>query len=493
MAGPEVAVLSVGAKQLAALKAGQVVIIGDVMLDHYVDGAVSRISPEAPVPILHVRDERFVAGGAANVAANVAALGGAVTLLGAVGDDGAAAQLANVLRPHEGIKTIFVTVPGRPTPTKTRYLGERQQIVRVDREDTSELSPESQAFLLTKLQAALMDAGALIISDYAKGLFERAFTARAIELGRAAGLGVIVDPKQKDLSFYSGATVITPNRKELSEASGLPCETDMETLEAAERGIAVSGADILLTRSELGMSYFAQNSAPLHMPTHAREVFDVSGAGDTVVAAFALSLASGLSVSQSMWISNVAAGITIAKQGTATVHHAELAEKLALGTPSREKYEIIEDVDEMARRSAGWKRIGLSVGFANGCFDLIHPGHIRLIHAASQTCDRLIMALNSDASVRRLKGVGRPIQDQVARAEVLGAIKGVDAVTFFDEDTPLELIRKLVPDVIIKGSDYTEAQVVGGDFIKAHGGRVHLVDIKEGQSTTRLATKVRGS
>jgi D-beta-D-heptose 7-phosphate kinase/D-beta-D-heptose 1-phosphate adenosyltransferase len=479
-------------KMLDQIARGRVVIIGDVILDVYVDGEVARISPEAPVPILHVRSERYVPGGAANVAANVAALGGEAKLIGVIGADANASRLAMELAELEKLTLSLVVSDTRPTATKTRYLGGVQQILRVDREQATPLSAPLREKLLKALDTALTaDVGALILSDYAKGTFAEGFAAEVIARGRAAGVPVLVDPKARDLTVYAGATVITPNRKELQEATDLPCLSDADVVTACAKAVAATGADILLTRSELGMSYVGFQGDPVHMPTEAREVFDVSGAGDTVVAAFGLSVSAGLGVPQAMRIANLAAGVVVAKHGTAMVTAAELAAKLRRNRLIHDPFEVFENADALAERCANWRREGLTIGFANGCFDLIHPGHIRLIHGAAQTCDRLVIALNSDASVRRLKGPSRPLQNEASRAEVMSAIKGVDAVTFFAEDTPIALIRKLMPDVIIKGSDYTEEQVVGGDFVKGHGGRVVLIDLKEGHSTTQLARKAR--
>lgn len=484
---------AIGPHILPAIRKGSVTVIGDIILDHYVTGDVQRVSPEAPVPVVHVLSEHWVAGGAANVAANVASLGGRVELIGVTGQDQGARQLAGLLEGYCGLKPSLIATPTRPTAVKTRYMGGQQQIVRIDREDNTAFPPDVQRALLDKIAHALNQTSLLVVSDYAKGLFSRDFTAQVISLGVEAGIPILVDPKQRDLSYYAGATVITPNRKELFEATGLVCDTDAEVEEAAAKAIAQSGADILLTRSEQGMSYVSQRSATVHMPTEAREVFDVSGAGDTVVAAFGLALAAGLSVPQAMQISNLAAGIAVARHGTAAVPYEAVARKLWQAEADPALFEIFENVDDLAQRCQDWKRDGLSVGFANGCFDLIHPGHIRLIQEAAHACDKLVMALNSDASVRRLKGPTRPLQDEAARAEVMAAIKGVDAVTFFDDDTPMALIEKLVPDVIIKGADYTEDQVVGGEFVKSKGGRVHLVTLKDGHSTTILAKKSKQS
>lgn len=478
---------------LSRFRDAHVVVIGDVMLDHYVEGSVTRVSDEAPVPILRVRQERHVAGGAANVAMNCVALGGTATLIAVTGDDRAAGWLGDCLATADGLTPRFVIDRARPTTIKTRYLGGQQQVVRVDREDAAAITPAIEAAILDELRQALTSAAVVVISDYAKGLLTDGLLPQIAALATQAGVPVLVDPKRTDLSAYHGATIITPNRKELVAATGIDCASDAGATRAAQRAMELTGAKILLTRSEMGMSFFAPDAEPVHSPAEAREVFDVSGAGDTVIATVALALAARLDVARAMRIANVAAGIAVGKHGTATVSFAELDHALAGNRAADEADSCIAtDRAEAARRVAAWRAAGLTVGFANGCFDLIHPGHIRLITEAAAACDRLVVALNSDASVKRLKGTERPLQTEEARAQVMAAIKGVSLVTLFEEDTPLELIGALRPTIIVKGSDYREDQVVGGDLVKSWGGRVVLVDLAEGHSTTRIAQQARG-
>ena len=466
----------------------RVAVIGDVMLDCYLSGSVSRISPEAPVPVMRVTDEHAVPGGAANVAANLASLGVAVKLVGLAGQDSAREELVSLLSRMGDIDcTGIAALPGRRTTRKLRVIGAHQQIVRVDHEDDFPCSAEVEADFLKTMTSAIDAAEIVILSDYGKGVCSDRAIRAVLDHAAAAGKKVLVDPKRNDLSAYRGAFAITPNRKELSDATGLPCESDEEAALAAAAAQQVSGANILLTRSEKGMSFFPVEGTPIHLATVAQDVFDVSGAGDTVVAVLAAALAAEMPIRDAMRMANHAAGIVVSKLGTASVTREELAAALTPETVSSDINDgrLLSLDDAVALRRV-WARDKLSVGFANGCFDLIHPGHVSLIAQAAATCDRLIMALNSDASVQRLKGPSRPIQDEAARAAVMGAIKGVAAVIIFDEDTPLETIEALHPDVLIKGADYTIDKVVGADIVQKRGGRVVLAELSPGQSTSRL-------
>lgn len=477
---------------LDSLSASRVAVIGDVMLDCYLSGTVSRISPEAPVPVMRVTDEHAVPGGAANVAANLASLGLRVNLVGLTGQDIARDELVSLLTAIGNIDCSgILAVAGRRTTRKLRVIGARQQIVRVDHEDAIHCSAEIEADFLEMIRGAIDRADIILMSDYGKGVCSDRAIRSAIEHSTALGKKVLVDPKRTDFSVYRGAFVITPNRKELSDATGLPCETDEEATRAATRAQEMCGANILLTRSEKGMSFFPIDGAPFHLGTVAQDVFDVSGAGDTVAAVFAAALATGMPIRDGMRMANHAAGIVVSKLGTASVTREELAAALMAESTTSDINDgrLLTREEAVALRCA-WAREKLTVGFANGCFDLIHPGHISLIAQAAASCDRLIMALNTDASVRRLKGASRPIQDEAARAAVMGAIKGVAAVVLFDEDTPRELIEALQPDVLIKGADYSIDQVVGADFVLERGGRVVLAELAPGRSTSGIVSSV---
>ncbi|MGD0721245.1 MAG: D-glycero-beta-D-manno-heptose-7-phosphate kinase [Roseiarcus sp.] len=480
---------------LEGFDSARVAVVGDLMLDVYIQGDVERISPEAPVPVIRSTSERAVAGGAANVAANVAALGGAVRLVGLAGGDSAYERLRGLLGEIDGIDLSGMVPDGtRATTTKTRVVGHRQQIVRIDREASDAPAAAVQAALVANTNAAIDASQIAVFSDYGKGVFSDRVLAATLDHARRVGARAIVDPKRRDLSVYRGATIITPNQAELALATGRPCQSDAEAEAAARVAQDLCGADVLLTRSEKGMSYFPLRGAAIHLPTVAREVFDVSGAGDTVVAAIAIALAAGHPLVEAMRIANHAAGVVVGKFGAATVTRAELL--AAMGEASR-KGDVTDgrvlDRAELVAQRAFWRREGLTVGIANGCFDLIHPGHISLIRQAAAACDRLVVALNTDASVRRLKGPARPVQNEAARADVMGALRGVAALTFFDEDTPRQLIAAVLPDVLVKGADYAEAQVVGAEIVKAAGGSVLLAELTPGRSTSRLLSAIQSN
>jgi D-beta-D-heptose 7-phosphate kinase / D-beta-D-heptose 1-phosphate adenosyltransferase len=472
--------------------AARILVLGDVALDRYVYGDVVRISPEAPVPVLRVRSTRISPGCAANVAANIASLGGSVTMVGVVGDDSEAAQLSACVQQFgTPVQLMLVTDNSRPTTVKTRFVASGQQVVRADYEDTRPIAAVIEDKLLAAYSAALDWCQIVIVSDYNKGLLTDRVLSQVITQAKGVEKSVLVDPKRTQLADYRGATVLKPNRSELRAATGMACETDEEARLAAGHVIAATGAMVLLTRSEQGMSLFRAGAEPIHQRTDAREVFDVSGAGDTVAAVVGLAMATRLDMIEAMRLANAAAGVVVAKRDTATVTMPELSRALASSQNGFESRIMAQDA--ALRQREAWRQQGLTVGFTNGCFDLIHPGHISLLKQARGACDRLIVALNSDNSVRRLKGPNRPLQGEDARAYVMAAIEHVDLVTLFEDDTPLKLIATLKPDVLVKGADYLEEQVVGADIVKSWGGRVMLADLVPEQSTTRLVRRSGGA
>ncbi|MEQ9196991.1 MAG: bifunctional D-glycero-beta-D-manno-heptose-7-phosphate kinase/D-glycero-beta-D-manno-heptose 1-phosphate adenylyltransferase HldE [Parvibaculum sp.] len=474
--GPDIQALVEG------LARARVALAGDVMLDRFVYGEVSRISPEAPIPVLRVGDEKAMPGGAGNVARNLAALGAKVDFLSVVGDDEAGAELKTALG-AEAVTSSLTVVPGRETTVKMRFVAMGQQVLRVDRETNLPLGNAPSEKFIAGLTAALDDKDVLVLSDYGKGVLTPAVLAAAITAARGKGLPVVIDPKGRDYARYAGADVVTPNRKELGEATGLPVDSDEEIVAAARALIAAHGIGaVVVTRAQAGMSVVTANDVT-HLKAEAREVFDVSGAGDTVVSTLAAALGSGLSLPEAAALANSAAGIVVGKVGTAVVHGDELAAKLRERELSALEAKIagLESARDIVE---AWRARGLSVGFTNGCFDLLHPGHVTLLDKARTLCDRLVVGLNSDSSVKRLKGEDRPVQPEIARATVLAALQSVDLVVIFEEDTPARLIETLRPGLLVKGGDYKVSEIVGADFVQANGGRVEIVDIVPGFSTT---------
>jgi D-beta-D-heptose 7-phosphate kinase/D-beta-D-heptose 1-phosphate adenosyltransferase len=428
---------------LECLGDSTVLCVGDVMLDRFVDGTVARISPEAPIPVLSVSGERTALGGAANVARNIAALGARCVLVGAVGRDREADELAAKLGDLPGVTAHLVTCPDRPTAVKTRFVAGRAQLLRADWEIVGPLPTAAAEAIRDHALSSLDGVGALILSDYGKGVLSEAPVAALIAAARAKGLPVIVDPKGRDYAKYRGANLVTPNRAELALASDMPTEGDAAVVAACAALTEAAGlGGVLATRSEQGMTLYrtgADGPTIDHLPARAREVFDVAGAGDTVVAALASGLAAGLGARDAALLANRAAGIVVAKVGTAVAYPGEI-----LNDSHEERFAAAETkvatAAEAVDRVARWRKAGRRVGFTNGCFDLLHPGHISLIRQARAACDRLVVAINSDASVQRLKGESRPVQAESARAAVLASLEAVDLVTVFGEDTPLELI-----------------------------------------------------
>ena len=470
----------------------RVLVVGDIMLDRYVSGEVRRISPEAPIPVLRAQARRRVLGGAGNVAQNVASLGALAALVGVVGDDPAATEIADMLAETPAIAGRLIPIAGRPTAVKTRFMAGGHQLLRLDEEVAEPIDAGTEDRVLAAIAEALPDVGVVVLSDYGKGVLTDRVLREVIAMARAAGTPVIADPKRADFTAYTGVDLLTPNALEVTQATGIATGDDDSAAAAgqAARAQAAAGA-VLVTRSEKGMSLVWEGAAPLHVPTRARAVADVSGAGDTVVAALAVALAAGASLPQAAALANVAAGIAVGKLGTATVLRAELADALHSHAAHALDHKVV-DRETAIERVAAWRRAGLKVGFTNGVFDLIHPGHVRSLALARAACDRLVVALNTDASVRRLKGPTRPVQTETARATVMAAMEAVDLVLLFGEDTPLEIITALLPDVLVKGADYKPEDVVGADVVQAHGGRLVLIPLEAGHSTTGTIQRIGG-
>ena len=483
---------------LARFPQGRVVCLGDIMLDRYVYGRVDRISPEAPIPVIAVEREAAMLGGVGNVARNVASLGGTAGLLATIGDDEAGREVLRLISEEERIEPDLITDIGRATTVKTRFVAGAQQLLRADQEVALPLSGESVDAIVEAAREDMANAGVIVLSDYAKGCLSDNVLQAIIGTARDMGLPVIVDPKSADFSRYSGATMIKPNLKELALATGMPCGTDAEVLDAATEALAHANADaILVTRSQAGMTLVMRASAgegieAHHFPARALEVFDVSGAGDTVLATLGLAIAAGADLPQAAAIANAAAGLVVAKIGTAVVYPGELTHALHAADVNKADQKICT-LTEALDRVERWRTQGQSVGFTNGCFDLIHPGHLSLLRQSRAECDRLVVGLNSDSSVKQLKGESRPLQGELARALVLASLEDVDMVVIFSDETPLTLISTLKPDVLVKGADYTVETVVGADIVQANGGRVVLAELVAGQSTTNTIARMTGS
>ncbi len=489
------------------LPQGRVLCVGDIMLDKFVYGNVERISPEAPIPVLHVQREKKMLGGVGNVAANIASLGGQAVVIAVTGTDDADREVRAVLQ-AQGITAAMVPASDRQTTVKTRFVSGTQQVLRVDEEKSSAIPQVAEDAILQWVDKYIGDVGAVILSDYKKGVLTDAVISGVMSRAKAAGVTVIVDPKDKNFARYAGADIITPNRKELEAASATACADD-SAVENAVRALQQQhgfGA-VLATRSQQGMSYLQlTNDAPvaLHIPAQVREIFDVSGAGDTVIATLALGCAAGLARPTAVMLSNLAAGIVVGKPGTATVRSDELLGAIAettaavatggdgargslwRGAAARKQMTLAAAVDEVSRRRVK----GQIIGFTNGCFDLLHPGHLSSLRQARAACDYLIVAINADASVRKIKGPTRPVQDEATRADILASLEMVDCVLVFDTDTPMPLLQALRPDVLVKGGQYKLEEVVGYELLQSYGGKIVRAEMEDGFSTTNTIARM---
>ena len=474
---------------IRTLKRGTALVVGDAMLDRYVYGEVNRVSPEAPVPVLAVERELAMPGGAGNVVRNLTALGVAVAFISVVGDDQAGADLTGLIGGQPGVEPWLLVQGGRATTTKTRFIAAGQQMLRADHEVVAPVHPRLADRVVRIASDAIAATAVVVLSDYGKGVLAGGVAERLIAAAQAAGRRVLVDPKGRDYSRYAGADLITPNRAELGEATGMPVNTE-EAIVAAARALrdAHGFGAVLVTRSEDGMTLL-EGDVVRHFPAEAAEVHDVSGAGDTVMALVAAGLASGQKLAVAARLANIAAGIVVGKIGTAVAREADLLDAISVERGTLRKVVSTASAAEQVER---WRRRGWRVGFTNGCFDLLHPGHVHLLEQARSWCDRLVVGLNSDASVKRLKGPARPIQAEAARAAVLASLASVDCVTLFEDDTPEALIRTLRPDVLVKGADYTVEQVVGGELVSEWGGQVRLAQLLPGQSTTATVARIKG-
>ncbi|MDD3801760.1 MAG: bifunctional D-glycero-beta-D-manno-heptose-7-phosphate kinase/D-glycero-beta-D-manno-heptose 1-phosphate adenylyltransferase HldE [Desulfuromonas sp.] len=462
-------------------------VVGDLMLDEYLWGRAGRISPEAPVPVVEVLRDDLRLGGAGNVVNNLRVLGCPVAVCSVVGDDEDGRFLCERLRRAQVETGGLLFDAGRRTSRKTRILAGHQQMLRIDRESRQPLDEATEQALLREIGARLPDCDVLFLSDYGKGVLTDSLLAAVIALARQAGRPVVVDPKGDDYRKYRGATLLTPNRSEAAQAAAMAIADETSLALVGARLLAEADlAALVITRSEEGMSLFRPDQPPLHLPTRAREVFDVSGAGDTVLALIGAGLAAGLALEQAAGVANLAAGVVVGKVGTSTVSRQEILEAAGL-TDADSKIQDAAALQIVLRRL---QQLGRKVVFTNGCFDLLHAGHVSYLQQARELGQVLVLGLNSDASVRRLKGPSRPLVAEQDRATVLAALACIDYVVLFDEDTPLRLIETLRPDILVKGGDYQPETVVGRAQVESWGGRVAILPFVDGRSTSGIVAKV---
>ncbi|NNC57866.1 MAG: bifunctional D-glycero-beta-D-manno-heptose-7-phosphate kinase/D-glycero-beta-D-manno-heptose 1-phosphate adenylyltransferase HldE [Woeseiaceae bacterium] len=459
-----------------------VVVAGDVMLDRYLFGSTGRISPEAPVPVVHVHETDDRPGGAANVAVNLSSLGVSTCLVGVVGEDRAADSLQAILA-ERGIVCKFARAKDRPTITKTRVQSRGQQLIRLDEENAASMRGDA---MVKSLRESLQGAGAVVLSDYGKGTLSD--VQALIKVCREAGVPALVDPKGKDFSRYRGASLITPNQTEFEAVTGV-CASDDELVSHARQMIDdFEFAAVLITRSEKGMLLLEAGSEPVFLSTQAREVYDVTGAGDTVIATLAGALASGQDLPSAAALANVAAGLVVRKIGVAAVTPGEI--RVSLHQRGQGGRGLV-DLDELHAMVVESRDRGERVVMTNGCFDVLHAGHVAYLEEAKSLGDRLIVAVNDDDSVRRLKGESRPINALEDRLLVLAGLAAVDWVVPFSADTPADLIARILPDVLVKGGDYTPDEIAGAKEVLQNGGEVRVLSFRDGHSSSSIIDKLR--
>ena len=470
-------------KLVLAAPGQRILCLGDVMLDDFIYGEVTRISPEAPVPVLQQTRSRHMPGGAANTARNLAALGARTRLISLIGADETGATLKASLAETDGVDPHFFEDAECTTTRKTRLISGGQQLLRLDHDMTGQASAETIEAMLEAIPEAIDGATAVLISDYAKGVISPDLIAAILQASHIHNVPVIVDPKGSDIARYGPVDLLKPNAAELSAMVEMPTGTDTEIEAALDMAMELSAAKaILVTRAGLGLSYQEREGKPIHCRGVERAVFDVSGAGDTTLAALGIALSSGAPLKEAAEFALLASGLAVEKAGTAVLTPAEL-----LASHDNK----VSSLNRLLDKVQDWRSAGHSVGFTNGCFDILHPGHLRVLEEAKARCGRLIVGVNSDASVKRLKGEGRPVNDEDARARMLAGLAVVDGVVIFDEDTPKELIAELVPDLLVKGGDYTEETIIGADIVRAAGGQVHIVELLSGFSTSAAIDRAR--
>ena len=461
----------------------QVLVVGDLMLDRYWHGAASRISPEAPVPVVNIEQSEDRIGGAGNVALNIASLGAGAFLVGVVGEDDAANSLQTRLE-SAGIHCDFQVSESKPTITKLRVISRHQQLLRLDFEERFAVEDCDQ--LPSKTQTLLANVGAIVLSDYAKGTLSD--PQSIIALARQNSVPVLVDPKGTDFERYRGATLLTPNHAEFEAVVGA-CTNEQAIVEKGAKLLVTLDIEaLLITRSEQGMTLLRKGTQALHLPARAREVFDVTGAGDTVISVLATALAAGEGLPEAMAMANISAGIVVGKLGTATVSMPEL--RRAISQEQGSERGVVNE-EQLLVDVADARAHGEKIVFTNGCFDILHAGHVGYLEQARKQGDRLILAINSDASVTRLKGEGRPINPVERRMAVLAGLEAVDWVVSFDDDTPERLLELIKPDILVKGGDYSRKEVVGWEIVEGYGGEIAVLDFLDDCSTTAIVERIQ--
>ncbi len=473
-------------------KTAKVLCVGDIMLDRFIAGDVSRISPEAPIPILQVESEVSMLGGAGNVVRNLLTLGATVDFISVIGSDDAGIEISSMLEASNQVYVDLIIDKNRETSIKTRFLSGNQQILRADKETITDIDSKNANKILRKVTNLLPNCGALILSDYGKGVLEKNLLKNLIATAKQHQIPVIIDPKGKDFSCYKGASLITPNRKELELATDLPGKNDAQvTIAARFLRESCQIENILVTRSADGMTLDVNGDAH-HFKAEAREVFDVSGAGDTVVAVMACAMSIKSSITIAAKIANIAAGIVVGKFGTEAASALEIISQLS-PTHRNNSENKIKMQNEGIKLINEWRKNNFKIGFTNGCFDILHSGHISLLYQAKSASDKLIVAINTDTSVKKVKGKDRPINSEKNRAKIISALEYVDLVLFFNDKTPIQLIKKIKPDVLIKGADYAISDVVGASIVSDYGGSVILAKLEKGHSTSNLISLIKDS
>ena len=471
---------------LTSLRGVRLVCVGDIMVDRFVYGDVNRVSAEAPIPVLARTRELVMLGASGNVARNVATLGGDVALIGLVGGDQEGHEALRLIGDQSGIEGFLVTDPSRPTTLKTRFVSGNQQLLRVDLEESRPAEGDIDQRLVRTVRDVAEGAGVIVLSDYGKGVVTDAVIAACRETAAV----VIVDSKARSFRRYGAVDIIKPNAAELAHATGMPTSSNDEVAAALGHALSLCEAKaILVTRAAKGISLAVRGEAVRHFPGVPREVFDASGAGDTTIAALGLALAANAPIEDAIQFAMLASGVAVGKVGTATVSPEEMIDAALAAHMASPEIKVVTP-ERMIQEVERWRAKGLRVGFTNGCFDILHRGHVAYLDRARSWCDRLIVGLNSDRSVTALKGLGRPVNDLESRALVLASLASVDLVAPFDEDTPLDLILAARPDVLVKGADYAEDEVVGGPEVKSWGGEVRLADLVEGYSTSEAIARM---